>query len=86
MSGIDDIIENRRNGYINKRKILNLKSSWHTTSTLWDSVKIPNLRIIGIEKGVESKQENPEYIFNKIIGKKKTKPKPKQTNKKLYKG
>ena len=30
-------------------------------------MKIPNLRIIGIEKGEESKFKEPENTFNKII-------------------
>jgi hypothetical protein len=34
---------------------------------IWDTMKIPNLRIIGIEKGEESKFKEPENTFNKII-------------------
>ena len=34
---------------------------------IWDTMKRPNLRIIGIEEGEESQLKGPENIFNKII-------------------
>ena len=34
---------------------------------IWDTIKKPNLRIIGIEEGEELQIEGPENIFNKII-------------------
>ena len=34
---------------------------------IWDTVKRPNLRIIGVEEGEELQFKGPENIFNKII-------------------
>ena len=34
---------------------------------IWDTVKSPKLRIIGIEEGEETQVKGPENIFNKII-------------------
>ena len=34
---------------------------------IWDSMKRPNLRIIGVEEGEELQLKGPENIFNKII-------------------
>jgi uncharacterized coiled-coil protein SlyX len=48
-----------------------------------DTMKSPNLRIIGIEENEDSHLKGPENVFNKIIERKKTKQKTnKQTNKK----
>ena len=33
---------------------------------LWDTIKKPNLRIIGIEEGEELQIKGPENIFNKL--------------------
>jgi hypothetical protein len=34
---------------------------------IWDTIKRPNLKIIGIEKGEDSQLKGSEDIFNKII-------------------
>ena len=34
---------------------------------IWDPMKRPNLRIIGVEEGEELQLKGPENIFNKII-------------------
>ena len=34
---------------------------------MWDTIKKPNLRIIGVEEGEELQIKGPENIFNKII-------------------
>ena len=34
---------------------------------MWDTIKKPNLWIIGVEKGEELQIKGPENIFNKII-------------------
>ena len=34
---------------------------------MWDTVKKPNLRIIGVEEGEELQIKGPENVFNKII-------------------
>jgi hypothetical protein len=34
---------------------------------IWDTMKRPNLRIIGIEEDEEPQLQGPENIFNKII-------------------
>lgn len=46
--------------------MLNLKSFGHKTPReIWNTMKRPNLRIIGIEEN--SQLRDPENIFNKII-------------------
>lgn len=37
---------------------------------IWDPMKSPNLRIIGIEAGEESQLTGLENVYNKITGKK----------------
>ena len=43
------------------------KSSSQNIQEIWDTIKKPNLRIIGIEEGEELQIKGPENIFNKII-------------------
>ena len=43
------------------------KFSSQNIQEIWDTIKKPNLRIIGIEEGEELQIKGPENIFNKII-------------------
>ena len=43
------------------------KSLTQNIQEIWDTVKRPNLRIIGIEEGEETLHKGTENIFNKII-------------------
>ncbi len=43
------------------------KLSSQNIQELWDTIKRPNLRIIGVEEGEEVQLNGPENIFNKII-------------------
>ncbi|CAH7172607.1 LOC299282 [Phodopus roborovskii] len=43
------------------------KSLTHNIQEMWDTMKRPNLRIIGIEEGEEAQLKGAENIFNKII-------------------
>ncbi|MGE9715022.1 RBD-like domain-containing protein, partial [Escherichia coli] len=54
---------------INSSSKENLKSNKTITriQEIWDTVKRPNLRIIGIEEGEETQLKGAENIFNKII-------------------
>jgi hypothetical protein len=36
---------------------------------IWNTLKRPNVRIMGIEKGEDSQFKGPENVFNKIIEK-----------------
>ena len=48
----------------------NVKSSEFLTQNIqeiWDTMKRPNLRIIGVEEGEDLQLKGPENIFNKII-------------------
>ena len=48
----------------------NVKSKKFLTQNIqeiWDTMKKPNLRIIGIEEGEDSQFKGPENMFNKII-------------------
>ena len=48
----------------------NIKSSKSLTQNIqevWDTMKRPNLRIIGIEEGEQVQLKSTENIFNKII-------------------
>ena len=42
------------------------KFSSQNIQEIWDTIKKPNLRIIGIEEGEELQIKGPENIFNKI--------------------
>ena len=50
----------KENGKSNKFSAQNIQE-------IWDTIKKPNLRIIGIEEGKELQIKGPENIFNKII-------------------
>ena len=56
----------RRNGYISQRKFKSKKFLTQNIQDIWDIVRRPNLRIIGIEEREESQLKGPESIFNKI--------------------
>ena len=43
------------------------KFSSQNIQEIWDTIKKPNLRIIGIKEGEELQIKGPENIFNKII-------------------
>ena len=43
------------------------KFSSQNIQEIWDIIKKPNLRIIGVEEGEELQTKGPENIFNKII-------------------
>jgi hypothetical protein len=50
------------------KEILHLKNSPGTKAQeVWDTMKRPNVRIIGIEEGEETQGKGIEIIFNKII-------------------
>jgi hypothetical protein len=58
----------------NKRKtvellVKQLKSCKRNMQELTDSIKIPNLRIMGIEEGKEVQAKGIHNMFNKIITK-----------------
>ena len=65
MSGIEDTIEE-----INTLVKENVKSKKFLTQDIqeiWDTMKKPNLRIIGLEEGEDSQFKGTENMFNKII-------------------
>jgi hypothetical protein len=65
VSGIEDTIEE-----INTLVKENVKSKKFLTQDIqeiWDTMKKPNLRIIGLEEGEDSQFKGPENMFNKII-------------------
>ncbi|MFU1867910.1 RBD-like domain-containing protein [Enterococcus faecium] len=65
ISGVEDTL-----GEIDSSTKENLKSNKSLTQNIqeiWDNVKRPNLRIIGIEEGEEIQLKGTENIFNKII-------------------
>ena len=50
------------------KEILHLKNSPGTKAQeVWDTMKRPNVRIIGIEEGEDTQVKSTESIFNKII-------------------
>ena len=50
-----------------KENIKSNKSLTQNIQKIWDSMKRPNLRIIGIEEGDEVQLKSTENLFNKII-------------------
>jgi hypothetical protein len=46
-----------------------------------DTIKRPNLRIIGIEENEDSQLKGPQNVFNKIIGKNLSQPKERDGHK-----
>ncbi len=65
MSDTEDTIE-KINTLIKENSKTN-KFSSQNIQEIWDTIKRPNLRIIGIEEGEEVQLNGPENIFNKII-------------------
>ena len=65
ISGVEDTL-----GEIDSSTKENLKPKKSLTQNIqeiWETVKRPNLRIIGIEEGEEIQLKGAENIFNKII-------------------
>ena len=63
------LVEDLREEFVSRVKE-NVKSKKFLTQNIqeiWDTMKRPNLKIIGIEEGEESQLKGPENIFNKII-------------------
>ena len=65
ISDSEDTIE-KTNALIKENSKAN-KFSSQNIQEIWDTIKRPNLRIIGIEEGEESQLKGPENIFNKIM-------------------
>lgn len=65
ISGVEDTL-----GEIDSSTKENLKSNKSLTQNIqeiWNNVKRPNLRILGIEEGEETHVKRAENIFNKLI-------------------
>ena len=65
ISDSEDTIE-KINALVKENSKFN-KFSSQNIQEIWDTIKKPNLRIIGIDKGEELQIKGPENIFNKII-------------------
>ena len=65
ISESEDTIE-KINAQIKENSKFN-KFSSQNIQEIWDTIKKPDLRIIGIEEGEELQIKGPENIFNKII-------------------
>ena len=65
ISDSEDTIE-KINALIKENNISN-KFWSQNIQEIWDTIKKPNLRIIGTEEGEELQIKSPENIFNKII-------------------
>ncbi|ERE73702.1 Transposase, L1 containing protein [Cricetulus griseus] len=64
ISAIEDSLEDIHSS--TKENLKSKKSLTQNIQEIWDTVKRPNLRIIGIEEGEESLLKATENIFNKI--------------------
>ena len=62
ISGVDNMIEKK--SFMGQKKMLNLKNSHHKTSTIWDSMKRPNLSIREIE-GKDSSSKGQKIHYTK---------------------
>jgi hypothetical protein len=60
-------IKDRGNRYLSQRKCWLLKYLDTKIQEIWDTIKKPDLQIIGIEEGEETQAKGTEHIFNKII-------------------
>ena len=50
--------------------MLNLKNSWQKNSQeMWNTVKVPNLRVIGINEGEKYQVKDTDSVLNKNIEK-----------------
>ena len=65
ISGVEDSIDDIDTSV--KENIKSKKVLTQNVQELWDTMKRPNLRIIGIEEGEDLQLKGPENIFNKII-------------------
>lgn len=61
ISGIEDMIEEMD---ILAKENVKSKKLTQNIQEIWDTIKRPNLRIIGIEKGEESQFKDPQKIFS----------------------
>ncbi|KAL6084097.1 hypothetical protein STEG23_018682 [Scotinomys teguina] len=65
ISNVEDTIEERDSTV--KENTKTNKAIKQNVQEIWDTMKRPNIRIIGIEEGEEYKLKGTENIFNKII-------------------
>ncbi|ERE67993.1 Transposase, L1 containing protein [Cricetulus griseus] len=65
ISGSEDTLGEKDSS--TKENLKSNKSLTQNIQEIWDTVKRPNLRIIGIEEGEEIQLKGAENIFNKII-------------------
>ncbi|ERE73407.1 LINE-1 type transposase domain-containing protein 1 [Cricetulus griseus] len=65
ISVAEDLLEDIQSSI--KENLKSNKSLTQNIQQIWDTVKRPNLRIIGIEEGEEIQLKGTENIFNKII-------------------
>lgn len=65
ISGVEGIVEGMSISVKESAKSKNFLTQ--NIQELWDSIKKPNLRTIGIEKGEDSQFKWPENNFNKIL-------------------
>ena len=65
ISAIEDSLEDLHSS--TKENLKSNKSLTQNIQEIWDTVKRPNLRIIGIDEGEETLLKGTENIFNKII-------------------
>ncbi|MGE9640547.1 hypothetical protein ACQP3J_26140, partial [Escherichia coli] len=65
ISAIEDSLEDIHSS--TKENLKSNKSLTQNIQEIWDTVKRPNLRIIGVEEGEETLLKGTENIFNKII-------------------
>jgi hypothetical protein len=64
-SGTEDKVEELDQAVKNHEKILR-KYEWNMQD-IWDTMKRPNLHIMGIEQGEEIQTKGTDNLFNKII-------------------
>ncbi|ERE71058.1 Transposase, L1 containing protein [Cricetulus griseus] len=78
LSGVEDTLAEI--DLSTKENLKSNKSLSQNIQEIWDTVKGPKLRIIGIEEGEEIQLKGSENIFNKIIEKKLSQPKERHIN------
>ncbi|KAL6089685.1 hypothetical protein STEG23_026096 [Scotinomys teguina] len=62
ISNVEDTIDSSVKENTKSKKVIT-----QNVQEIWDTMKRPNLRIIGIEEGEEYQLKGTENIFNKII-------------------
>ena len=65
ISGIEDTIEEIDTSVKENVKPKNFMTQ--NIQEIWDTMKRPNLRIIGIEEGEQSQLQRPENLYNKNL-------------------